>query len=134
MHASLEMQHRATAILGDVLEELAKIALRQPLSIVIGKGKTKVLLPHARDAIAADGLLCSIAQNGVMPESYARAHRVLTGTDNMDREKEPRLPVMPVLGLNTNFSKLTATAPDGTEFVAELKRGEVVEGEAVECS
>lgn len=125
MHDSLVMQHRATEVLGDVLEELARIATRQPLEMVIGKNKdgtpkTKILTPYARDAVAAAGIIQSIARDGVLPE---RARRVIATVITSAAEKEADVGVgqMPTLGLSTNFRKVTAVAADGTEFMAELK-------------
>jgi hypothetical protein len=69
VHASFELQHQAAGMMDDVLRELQQIALRQPLSVIVGQNKdgsdrVKVLLPNARDAVAAASLLCSIARDG----------------------------------------------------------------------
>jgi hypothetical protein len=125
---SREIQHAAVDNLLELLPVLDGIARGEPRVV---DGKTVITYP--RDMIAAMSVLCSIARNGVTPESYARATRMLRGTDREEKE-EPREPMIPVLGVNTNFSRVTAVAPDGTEIVAELKRGDVLEAEVEECS
>jgi hypothetical protein len=125
---SREIQHAAVDNLLELLPVLDGIARGEPRVV---DGKTVVTYP--RDMIAAMSVLCSIARNGVTPESYARATRMLRGTDREEKE-EPREPMIPVLGVNTNFSRVTAVAPDGTEIVAEVKRGDVLEAEVEECS
>ena len=39
----------------------------------------------------------------------------------------------PVLGIGADFTRVTAVTPDGTEYTAEVKRGDVIDVEAEEC-
>ena len=71
-----------------------------------------------------------IARKGVMPEGYARRRQVV-GADK-EEKPEPRKQLIPLLGADPNFSRITVATPDGTEYTAEVKKGEVIDGEATE--
>ena len=52
-----------------------------------------------------------------------------------DKEEKPERskPYIPVLGVNPNFTRVTATAIDGTEFTAEVKKtADVIDVEPTE--
>jgi len=78
-------------------------------------GERKVILTYPRDQIAAMGALMKIAGIGVLP----KGHLVLP-----QNEKGPKLPPPSFPGLN--WSRVQATAPDGSTVVVE--RPEVTEG------
>jgi hypothetical protein len=90
-------------------------------------GKTIVTYP--RDMIAVVSALLAIARTGVMLESYARLTKAVRGADKEEKEPPPA-PMLPLLGVNPNFGRVSVVAPDGTEYTAEVKRGEVIEGDA----
>ena len=90
----------------------------------------KTIIPYPRDRIAAANLIREIARKGVMPEGYAR-RRVTMEADKEERPERTK-PYIPVLGVNPKFSKITATAADGTEFTAEVKSPEVIDVEPTE--
>ena len=96
------------------------------------EGKTSI--PYPRDRIAAVQVLLSIARNGIVPENVARATRMSVGADKKE-EEAPDWPMIPITGVNPDFTTITATAPDGTELYAEVKREshEVVDAEVEEC-
>jgi hypothetical protein len=130
---SREIQHAAADALIEAIPALGAIARREPYEVVIGEGpngqpKTKVLLTYARDAVQAFSILQSLARGGVLPETMARTGAASVQSAADEREPPPA-PMLPLLGINPNFSKVTAITPDGTEFTAEVKRGEVVEGD-----
>jgi hypothetical protein len=47
-------------------------------------------------------------------------------------EEEPEKPMIPVLGVGADFTRVTDTRPDRTEFTVELKPGEVIEVEGTD--
>ena len=52
-----------------------------------------------------------------------------------DKEQKPERsqPYIPVLGVNPNFTRVSATMADGTEYTAEVKNtAEILEGEVEE--
>ena len=94
-----------------------------------GGAKTRTVVIYPRDKLAAIKQAQELARGGVLPEHYAAN---LSAAENVDDEKalDPLTALMPV---RTNFSQITATAPDGTKITATVEReGEVIEGEIEE--
>ena len=89
-----------------------------------GNPVTKRIIPYPRDRVAAISLLRDIARVGVQPE------RCRTPSVELEvEEEEPRKPMIPMLGIDANFSRVTTTRPDGTQFTAEVTPGMVIEAE-----
>ncbi len=126
---SYTVQHEAADYLIGLLPVLDSIARREPYSVVIGKNKDgsdkiKVMLPYGRDAIAATGIMHDIARHGVLPE---QAVRMMTVIQPAEVPEPPEAePLLPLLGIGSDFTKVTAVRPDGTEFTATVKQPDVV--------
>ena len=69
-------------------------------------------------------MILDIARSGVQPQHYR-----LPAVELEVEEKEPRKPMIPVLGIGADFTQVTATRPDGTKFTAEVKPGDVIDVE-----
>jgi len=95
-----------------------------------GSRKTRSVLAYPRDVVAAGKLLQELARGGVLPENYRPPSLESVANRN---EEGPREPMIPVLGIGTDFTRVTATAIDGTEFTAEVIPGKVIDVEVEEC-
>ena len=127
MRESRELQMAAIEATKEALTKLGRIVNCEPFTV-----EGKVIIPYPRDIIAAANVILEIARKGVMPATYPRRLREFLEADKR-QEPERTKPFIPVLGVNPKFSKITATAADGTEFTAEVKRtAEVIEGEIEE--
>jgi hypothetical protein len=131
---SAEVQREAREWLVKALPHLASIALGEVQVVDLGqKDKDgnpvlKRVIPYPRDSIAAASVLLDIARTGVQPKGYR-----LPGVElEVEEVEEPRTPMIPVLGIGTNFTSITATKPDGTKFTAEVKPGEVIKVEGTD--
>jgi hypothetical protein len=131
---SAEVQRQAREWLMKVLPHLASIACGEVYVVDLGeKDKDgnpvmKRIIPYPRDQIAAATVLLDIARTGVQPKGYR-----LPGMElEVEEVEEPRKPMIPVLGIGADFTRITATAPDGTEFTAEVTPGEVIEVEGTD--
>jgi hypothetical protein len=129
---SAVIQREAREWLMKALPHLASIACGEVYFVDLGeKDKDgnpvlKRIIPYPRDQIAAATVLLDIARTGVQPKHYR-----LPGVE-VDEVEEPRQPMIPVLGIGADFTRVTATRPDGTEFTAEVKPGEVIEVEGTD--
>jgi hypothetical protein len=130
---SAEVQRQAREWLMKALPHLASIALGE-VQVVDPGGKdkdgnpvTKLIIPYHRDVVAAVSLLRDIARSGVQPQHYR-----LPAVESEVEEKEPEKPMIPVLGVGADFTRVTATRPDGTQFTAEVKPGDVIEVEGTD--
>ena len=118
---SMEIQQEAWDIVKGSLPVLERIVPGKPY---IPTGSDKPIRVYPRDINEAFRILQSIGRSGVMPEGHAARARVTAG-----RKEETKPTVLPLLPVNSNFSSVTATTPDGTRFTAKVEReGEVVEG------
>jgi hypothetical protein len=130
---SAEMQRQAREWLMAALPHLASIACGEVYFVDLGeKDKDgnpvlKRIIPYPRDSIAAASVLLDIARTGVQPKHYR-----LPGMETEVEVEEPRQPMIPVLGIGADFTRITATAPDGTEFTAEVTPGDVIEVEGTD--
>ena len=121
VNASMEVQREAWAIMGDNLHVLERIVSGKPY---IPKGADKPVRVCPRDINEAFRILQSIGRGGVMPDGHAARATVTAG-----RKKDKKPAVLPLLPVNTSFSSVTATTPDGTRFPTKVDReGEVVGG------
>jgi hypothetical protein len=124
---SAEVQREAREALMKALPHLASIACGEVYFVDLGeKDKDgnpvlKRVIPYPRDQIAAASVLLDIARTGVQPKGYR-----LPGVE-VEEVEEPQRPMIPVLGIGADFTRVTATRPDGTEFTAEVKPGEVID-------
>jgi hypothetical protein len=107
------------------LSALERIARGEPWVV---EGKT--IVPYPRDRIAAANLMREIARNGVMPEGYARRREMVEA--DKAQKPEPRKQLIPLLGVDPNFSRVTVSTPDGTEYTAEVKQEDVIDVESKE--
>jgi hypothetical protein len=129
---SAEMQRQAREWLMAALPHLASIACGEVYFVDLGeKDKDgnpvlKRIIPYPRDSIAAASVLLDIARTGVQPKHYR-----LPGVE-VEEVEEPRQPMIPVLGIGADFTRVTATRPDGTEFTAEVKPGDVIDVEGTD--
>jgi hypothetical protein len=124
MRKSRELQMAAIKATHETLDRLVRIVSGEAF-IVEGK----VIIPYPRDIIAAGNVILEIARKGVMPATYPRRLRQFLEADKEEKAEREK-PDIPSLGLNPNFSKFSATAPDGTTYTAEItKDGEVIETE-----
>ena len=127
---SAVVQREAREWLMKALPHLASIALGEVQVVDLGqKDKDgnpvlKRVIPYPRDRVAAVSLLLDIARSGVQPQHYR-----LPAVELEVEEEEPKKPMIPVLGVGADFTRVTATRPDGTQFTAEVKPGEVIEVE-----
>ena len=122
LDASMRVQQKAWATMGEKLDVLARIASGKPY---IPKGSDKPVRVYPRDINESFRILQSIGRSGVMPEGNAARATVTAG-----RKKERKPAVLPMLPVNANFSSVTATTPDGTRFTAKVERdGDVVDGQ-----
>jgi hypothetical protein len=130
---SAEVQREAREWLMKALPHLASIALGEVQVVDLGqKDKDgnpvlKRIIPYPRDSIAAASVLLDIARTGVQPKRFRMA-----SVEPDVEEEEPKKPMIPVLGVGADFTRVTATRPDGTEFTAEVKPGEVIEVEGTD--
>jgi hypothetical protein len=131
---SAEIQREAREWLMKVLPHLASIACGEVFVVDLGeKDKDgdpvlKRIIPYPRDQVAAASVLLDIARTGVQPKGYR-----LPGMElEVDEVEEPRKPMIPVLGIGADFTRITATTPDGTEFTAEVTPGDVIEVEGTD--
>jgi hypothetical protein len=122
---SWEIQRTAIEYPKEALSALERIARGEPWIV---EGKT--IIPYPRDRIAAANLMREIARNGVMPEGYAR-RRKMVGADKGEKP-EPKKQLIPLLGVEPNFSRVTVSTPDGAEYTAEVKQEDVIEVEPKE--
>jgi hypothetical protein len=131
---SAEIQREAREWLMKVLPHLASIACGEVFVVDLGeKDKDgdpvlKRIIPYPRDQVAAASVLLDIARTGVQPKGYRRPGMEL----EVDEVEEPRKPMIPVLGIGADFTRITATTPDGTEFTAEVTPGDVIEVEGTD--
>jgi hypothetical protein len=129
---SVVIQREAREWLMKALPHLASIALGEVHVVDLGeKDKDgnpvlKRVIPYPRDQIAAATVLLDIARTGVQPKGYR-----LPGVE-VEEVEEPRKPMIPVLGIGADFTRVTATRPDGTEFTAEVTPGDVIEVEGTD--
>jgi len=100
------------AISAASIERLARIARGGYEEVETADGERKVILIRPRDQIAAVRALAKIARTGVLP----KGRLVLP-----QNEEGPKLPPAAFPGLN--FSRVQATAPDGTTVVVERPGG-----------
>jgi len=133
---SAELQRRARQALMESLPRLGSIARGEVQVYDLGETdrdgspKVKRIIAYSRDIVAAARLLQELARGGVLPENY----RPPSLEPVADRDEEgPREPMIPVLGIGTDFTRVTAITPDGTEYTAEVRPGVVVDVEAEEC-
>ena len=127
MRESRSIQSSAIEATRDALATLRRIVIGEAVDV---EGKT--LIPYPRDQIAAAGVILSIARNGVMPERMPQKIVEMLVADK-EEKAEDKPPLIPLLGVNPNFSSVTATRPDGTKFTAYVEGGiEVIEGEVDE--
>jgi hypothetical protein len=125
---SAVVQREARDALMATLPHLVSIALGEVQVVDLGeKDKDgnpvlKRVIPYPRDSIAAASVLLDIARTGVQPKRLRMA-----SVEPEVEEEEPRKPMIPVLGIGADFTRVTATRPDGTEFTAEVKPGEVID-------
>jgi hypothetical protein len=130
---SAVLQREAREWLMAALPHLASIACGEVYFVDLGeKDKDgnpvlKRIIPYPRDSIAAASVLLDIARTGVQPKHYR-----LPGMETEVEVEEPRQPMIPVLGIGADFTRITATAPDGTEFTAEVTPGDVIEVEGTD--
>ena len=93
-----------------------------------GERKVKIVIPYPRDVAACAKLLQEVARGGVLPERPA----TLPTPSAQTEEPPARIPRLPVLGVDSDFRRVTATAADGTQYTAEVKPGDVIEAKAEE--
>jgi hypothetical protein len=128
---SAVVQREAREGLMKALPHLASIARGEVFVVDLGeKDKDgnpvlKRVIPYPRDSIAAASVLLDIARTGVQPKHYRLPDVEL----EVEEVEEPRTPMIPVLGIGTDFTSITATKPDGTKFTAEVKPGDVIDVE-----
>ena len=104
----MEIQRRATEGLHASIKTLARIARGEHKVVETEDGKSKTILTRPRDQIAATRALLEIARDGIVPKGSL----VLQQND-----KPSPPPPLPFPGLN--FTRVEATAPDGTTVVVE---------------
>jgi len=123
---SAVVQREAREALMAALPHLASIARGEVFVVDLGEKDgnpvVKRIIPYPRDVVAAATVLRDIARVGVQPERY-RTPSVEPDVE----EEEPRKPMIPLLGVDADFTSITATRPDGTKFTAEVKPGDVIE-------
>lgn len=130
---SKELQLKAREHLESGLEMLGVIVRGEIQEFDLGEKnrdgtpKIKRVVPYPRDMTAAMNILQMLARGGVLPEGKITLPLVSAQT-----EEEPEPPVIPMLGIGTDFRRVSATAVDGTTYTAEVVPGEVLEGEIVE--
>jgi hypothetical protein len=130
---SAEVQREAREALMAALPHLASIARGEVFVVDLGDRDKdgnpvlKRIIPYPRDVVAAVSVLLDIARSGVQPQHYR-----LSGMELEVEEEEPQKPMIPLLGVDANFTRITATRPDGTQFTAEVKPGEVIEVEGTD--
>ena len=129
---SVEVQREAREALMAALPHLASIARGEVFVVDLGeKDKDgnpvmKRIISYPRDSIAAASVLLDIARTGVQPKGYR-----LPGLE-VEEVEEPRKPMIPVLGIGADFTSIKARRPDGTEFTAEVKPGDVIDVEGTD--
>jgi hypothetical protein len=121
MRKSRELQMAAIESTKEALEKLERIVNGEAFRV-----EGKVIIPYPRDIIAATNVILEIARKGVMPETYPRRLRQFLEADKEEKAERSK-PYIPVLGVNPNFSRVTTTLPDGTEYTAEVKRPDVID-------
>ncbi len=125
---SYVLQEAAAQALLKLVPVLERTARGEPRIVSVG-GKEKMIVPYPRDRVEATRLMMSIAKDGVMPEWLGRRRSVEAAKPPV----ESRVPMIPVLGISTNFSKVSATTPDGRVITATVERdGDVVDGDVAE--
>jgi hypothetical protein len=129
---SAEVQRQAREWLMKALPHLASIARGEVFVVDLGEKDRdgnpvlKRVIPYPRDSIAAASVLLDIARTGVQPK-----HCRVPGLE-VEEVEEPRTPMIPVLGIGTDFTSITATKPDGTKFTAEVTPGDVIDVEGTD--
>jgi hypothetical protein len=130
---SAVVQREAREALMAALPHLASIARGEVFVVDLGEKDRdgnpvlKRIIPYPRDSIAAASVLLDIAREGVQPKRFRMA-----SVEPDEEVEEPRQPMIPVLGIGADFTRVTATRPDGTEFTAEVKPGEVIDVEGTD--
>lgn len=129
---SAVIQREAREGLMEALPHLVSIARGEVHVVDLGEKDRdgnpvlKRIIPYPRDIVAAVSVLLDIAREGVQPKRFRMA------SVEPDVEEEPRKPMLPVLGIGADFTRVTATRPDGTEFTAEVKSGDVIDVEGTD--
>ena len=127
---SAVVQREAREALMAALPHLASITRGEVFVVDLGEKDrdgnpvTKRIIPYPRDIVAAASVLLDIARSGVQPQHYR-----LPSVEPEVEEEEPKKPMIPVLGIGADFTRITATRPDGTQFTAEVKPGDVIDVE-----
>ena len=130
---SAVIQREAREAPMEALPHLASIARGEVFVVDLGDQDKdgnpvlKRIIPYPRDVVAAVSVLLEIARSGVQPQHYR-----LSAVELEVEEEEPQKPMIPVLGVGADFTQITATRPDGTQFAAEVKPGEVIEVEGTD--
>jgi hypothetical protein len=133
MRHSHEIQRRAREMLIKALPHIASIALGEVQVYETGevdkdgKPKVKRMVPYPRDILAAIKVVQDLARYGVLPKGYSPP-----SLEAEMEEEKPKGPMIPFLGIGSDFRKVTATMPDGTEVSAEVKPGDFIDAEAEE--
>jgi hypothetical protein len=123
---SRELQMAAIESTNEALDKLGRIVKGEAFRV-----GDKVIIPYPRDIIAAANLILEIARKGVMPATYSGRLREFLEADKEQKPK-PSKQLLPLIGIEPNFSRITATRPDGTKFTAEVKQEDVIDVEPKE--
>ena len=99
----------------DSVGNLIRIAKGEHEEIELPNGQTKVLMVYPRDSVGAVTQLQALLVEGLLPEGVL--------IQNEEDDHAPPPPAFP----GFDFSRVEATAPDGTKVTVE--RGEELEGE-----
>jgi hypothetical protein len=125
--ASMKLQARAWEIVQGTMDRLQHVAEG---GIIDVPDRDKPIVIYPRDSNEATRILVQIARGGILPEHYAVAPPV-PASGNEEQERQPDM--IPLLPVNANFTKVTATRPDGTKFTATVEKADdVIEGEVDE--
>jgi len=126
--ASKELQANARKALQEGLESLAIIARGEMREYSLddkerdGTQKVKTILPYPRDIVGAMKILQELARGGVLPEG----NTILPPEYATEEQREP---MIPILGIGADFTRVTATAMDGTQYTATVTPGVVIDAE-----
>lgn len=110
----------------DIVSAMTTVALGSPRMVDLGNGEAKQIIAYPRDQVEAVRRLQELARGGVLPEEATNLLELIG--EKGEEEKSVTLQQLG-LGITPDFTRITAQTADGTTYTAEVKRGDVIEGE-----
>jgi hypothetical protein len=125
---SMELQRAAAAMLEGALPGLADIAEGKPYTVYDEAiGQEKVIIPYPRDQIAAFNTLRTLAREGLLPQNMVTRRGSSAEQGETDKGQ-----LLPLIGVATDFRRITAQRADGTTLTATVEHPDVIDAEVDE--